>query len=156
VPWVRLDEHALNHVKLLALSDGAFRLWVEGLAHCQKHLTDGTISSDVLRGFRYARPSRIIELTRSVESAAPLWSPVPGGFEVHDYLAWNDDKATVMRKRERARDRMQRLRGSNGGSHEHQSEHPSARTANVRGTTTTTTTTGTGRGSPNVRALSES
>jgi hypothetical protein len=154
MPWVRLDEHAINHVKLLALSDGAFRLWVEGLAHCQKHLTDGAISSAAVRGFRYAKPGRITELTTSVGRAAPLWCPAAEGFEVHDYLAWNEDKATVLRKRAKARGRMQRLRGgSPTRSHEQQGELA----ANVRSTTTTTTTTPRSErtGSPNVRAFSD-
>jgi hypothetical protein len=110
MPWVRIDEHALNHVKILALSNAAFRLWVEGLAHCQKHLTDGAISRAALKSFRYASRSRIDELTESVDGHAPLWGVVTDGFMVHDYLAWNESREHVLKAREFAKNRIQKLR----------------------------------------------
>jgi hypothetical protein len=30
MPWVRIDENAMDHPKFIALSANAFRLWVEG------------------------------------------------------------------------------------------------------------------------------
>lgn len=111
MPWVRLDEHALNHVKILALSHGAFRLWVEGLAHCQKHLTDGAISRAALRSFRYAGRTRVEELTASVDGMDPLWCGTDDGFSVHDYLKWNDSRDRVLAEREKAKARLERFRG---------------------------------------------
>jgi hypothetical protein len=116
LPWVRIDEHALNHVKILALSNGAFRLWVEGLAHCQKHLTDGAISRSALRAFRYAQRSRVDELTTSVDGMPPLWEPETGGFRVHDYLKWNDSREKVLFERGKARDRVERWRNRHGNA----------------------------------------
>ena len=39
--WVRLDDAATLHPKLLVLSDGAFRLWINGLALANRTATDG-------------------------------------------------------------------------------------------------------------------
>lgn len=142
MPWVRIDEHALNHVKILALSHGAFRLWVEGLAHCQKHLTDGAISRAALRGFRYASRPRVDELVASVDSHAPLWTPDEDGWRVHDYLQWNESREHVLEARKCAKDRMANLR-SGRRSREQPTEQPleqtGERSRNVRDTTTTTT-----------------
>jgi hypothetical protein len=146
LPWVRLDEHALNHVKILALSHGAFRLWVEGLAHCQKHLTDGAISRASLRGFRYAARARVSELTEAIDGQTSLWEPTTDGFQVHDYLAWNESREYVLKARAKAKARMDRLRGV--CSREQQSEHGGERTQNERGTTTTTTTKGSSNEEP--------
>ena len=112
MPWVRIDEHALNHVKVLALSNGAFRLWVEGLAHCQKHLTDGAITAAALKTFRYATAARVSEMRTS-----GLWDGgASGEYVVHDYLIWNDSREKITRERELSKRRFERMkkRRSNG------------------------------------------
>lgn len=106
MPWVRIDEHALNHVKILALSADGFRLWVEGLSHCQRHLTDGAISRTALRTFRYALPAAVAELEASVDGLAPLWEPAAEGYQVHDYLQWNEPRERVLQNRQCAKQRM--------------------------------------------------
>lgn len=110
MPWVRLDEHALNHVKILAISDGAFRLWIEGLAHCQRHLTDGKISAAALKGFRYAKRGRVQELTTAIDRHAALWEADEDGYAVHDYLSWNDPRDKVIEERRKAQERYERFK----------------------------------------------
>lgn len=110
MPWVRIDENALTHIKVRALSDGAFRLWVEGLAHCQRHLTNGHISRTALRTFLYNRRGRVDELTASVDGSASLWEAKEDGFTVHDYLVWNESREHVLKAREFARNRIKKLR----------------------------------------------
>src|SRR5262249_20098267 len=89
------------------LSDRAFRLWHEGMAYCRKHQTDGTISASALRGFRYARPEAVRELSTG---ASPLWETIEGGFSVHDYLDWNPSRAEEQKRQQEARDRTKRWR----------------------------------------------
>jgi hypothetical protein len=105
VPWVRIDENALDHPKLSRLSDGAFRLWVRGLAHCQKYLTDGALGADDVRGFRGNSRARVRELV-----TARLWDQHENDYHVHDYLKWNDGRDVVIHKREQARDRLTKYR----------------------------------------------
>jgi hypothetical protein len=103
MPWVRIDDHAMEHPKVAGLPDGAFRLWVAGLSYCQKYLTDGFISDVALRGLRAFTPKRRGELL-----AAGLWRDAQGGITVHDYLDWNDSRAHVLSSREQARERLKK------------------------------------------------
>jgi len=109
-PWVRIDENAMDHPKFLALTDGAWRLWCEGLSYCQKHLTDGTIPFVALKGFRYYSPSRLKGLlAESVPGKGPCWYLNAGGiYAVHDYLDWNDSREEVLAARDRARGRRRK------------------------------------------------
>jgi hypothetical protein len=107
-PWVRIDENAMEHPKIAGLPDGAFRLWVQTLAYCQKYLTDGAVNETALKGLRSYSPKRRAELLN-----AGLWCAADSGITVHDYLQWNDSKEHVQRMREQGRDRIRKLRGKN-------------------------------------------
>jgi hypothetical protein len=106
MPWVRIDEKAMEHPKVAGLPDGAFRLWVQGLAHCQKFLTDGRIDRISMRGLRAYTSKRASELL-----TARLWEPTDDGATVHDYLQWNDSREHVLKIREQGRERVRKLRG---------------------------------------------
>lgn len=106
MPWVRIDERAMHHPKIRSIADGAFRLWVEGLAYCQMFLTDGKITDQALRGLWAYSPKRRHQL---IESG--LWELSPLGVQVHDYLQWNESREHVISAREHARERIQKLRG---------------------------------------------
>jgi hypothetical protein len=105
MPWVRIDENAMDHPKVGALSDGAFRLWVQALAYCQKHLTDGYVSDHAVRSMRTFSPKRRSEL-----ETAGLWDRAESGIQVHDYLVWNDSREAVTAKRDAAKERMRLAR----------------------------------------------
>jgi len=111
MPWVRIDEKAMEHPKVAGLLDGAFRLWVQGLAHCQKFLTDGQIDAVSLKALRSYSPKRAAELI-----AARLWlTAADGAVMVHDYLQWNESREDVEKSREQARERIRRYRGKGNG-----------------------------------------
>jgi hypothetical protein len=105
MPWVRIDENAMDHPKIGALPDGAFRLWVQALAYCQKHLTDGYVSHQAIRAMRAFSPKRRAEL-----ESAGLWDRAESGIQVHDYLVWNESRETVTQKRDAAKERMRLAR----------------------------------------------
>lgn len=105
MPWVRIDENALDHPKIGGLPDGAFRLWVQGLAYCQKFLTDGFISDLAVSGLQAFSPKRKAALI-----TAALWDGVEAGIHVHDFLDWNDSREHVTAARKFAKDRMKKLR----------------------------------------------
>lgn len=102
-PWVRIDENAMDHPKIGGLPDGAFRLWVQGLAYCQKYLTDGFIGDVALRGLRAYSQNR-----RNVLIECGLWDSSDKGINVHDYLEWNESRETIVAARNDARARRQR------------------------------------------------
>lgn len=104
--WVRIDDKAMTHPKIVGLSDKAFRLWVWGLAYCQQHLTDGRIP---LAAVVSAPAVRIAH--QLVD--AHLWQPLePSGWLVHDYTDWNDSREEAEAKKEKARERMRGVRAN--------------------------------------------
>jgi hypothetical protein len=100
--WVRIHDGAMTHPKVLGLSDRAFRLWVWGLTYAQQHLTNGWLPTLAIPG----------ALAKSVKDlvAAALWEAVANGYQVHDYLDWNDSRETVTKKRSEAKERMSAAR----------------------------------------------
>jgi hypothetical protein len=110
VAWVRLDDDALNSLKVMRLSDSAFRLWVKGLCYCQRQLTDGFIPAEWLKEVGAKRKDIDMLSTSNVDGKAPLWEPQSGSYQVHDYLDWNDSRATVTKKRNDAKERMAHAR----------------------------------------------
>lgn len=107
MPWVRIDENAMDHPKIAGLPDGTFRLWVQALAYCQKFLTDGHVSESAVRGLRSFSSKRKTALIE-----AGLWDPEDGGIRVHDFLDWNESREQVLASRKVARERMQKLRAN--------------------------------------------
>jgi hypothetical protein len=118
MPWGRLDDKANANAKLLALSDPAWRMWGCGLIYCQNSLTDGFIPQHAIESFgvRARNKSTVAdELCRAlVPGKSPLWHRVEGGFQIHDYLEWNDSREEVLAERERNRKRVEKFRSGRG------------------------------------------
>lgn len=112
-PWVRLQENALDHPKMLGLVDPRrpFDLWVWGLSYTQKHLTDGHLPAAALP--RGSAPAAATLITRG------LWEADGGNFRVHDYDDWNDRRDAVLKKRAGGRERAAKSRQS----HDHRAAH---------------------------------
>lgn len=111
MPWVRIDENAMDHPKFVAISANAWRLWCEGQSYCQKHLTDGVIPRQVLKGFRYYSPASLKMLTDVlVPGKTSLWEVTDSGVQVHDYCDWNDSREMVLKARQEAKERRRRWR----------------------------------------------
>ncbi|WP_158920633.1 hypothetical protein [Streptomyces sp. NBRC 109706] len=97
MPWVRLDDRFPSHRKVALLSDRAFRLYVSGLCWCSENLTEGRIAT---------RELNLISRVRGAKTAAAelekagLWDRTDDGWEVHDYLEYNPDRARVKADRE--------------------------------------------------------
>lgn len=126
--WIRLSDDYVDDEKMQALSDGAFRLWHEGLAHCRRHQTDGLIPFTVMRGLRSFTKSREKQLaTACREGLAPLWELVPAmGYKVRNYLAWNPSKDEENERRAESKDRMRMLRERRTASGVPPNRQPSA------------------------------
>lgn len=82
--WVRIDDKAMQHPKLLKAGPEGVALWLAGLCHCNGYATDGVIDK-VLVGALYpplgARVSKIAERLVGLG----LWLEHPAHYEVHDY-----------------------------------------------------------------------
>lgn len=108
--WVKLDDSMPDDPDVDRLSDGAFRLYVSGICHCAKHLTDGLIDAErVPRLIRKFRPTYAAELV-----AAGLWQVVPdGGYVVRSYTKYNRSRDWWTKKREADAKRLADWRAKN-------------------------------------------
>lgn len=96
----------MGNLKIMRLSDSAFRLWVKGLCYCQTHLTDGLIPREWLREVRAKRGDVDFLSSVIVDGKSPLWERIEGfGFKCHDYLSWNDCREKVLERQADAKAR---------------------------------------------------
>lgn len=144
MPWGRLDDQANTNAKLLALSDPAWRMWGCGLIYCQANLTDGFIPEHVIHtfGVRAKNKSAIAaELCQSlVPGKGPCWHKVDGGYQVHDYLDWNDSRESVTAERAKSKERIERWRERARNGVTNALETPDEHVSTTTPTTTTTPT----------------
>jgi hypothetical protein len=124
MPWIRLSDDYFDDEKIRALSDGAFRLWHEGLAFSRRNQTDGLIPFPNMRCFQAWNKGREKQLaTPYREGVAPLWELIPAmGYKIHNYLRWNQSKDDEKKDRTGARERMRKLRSSYGVTFPNKSE----------------------------------
>jgi hypothetical protein len=110
VSWLRIDDGFAEHPKVRKLDEYALAVHVWALCHCARNLTDGFVAAESLMSCPYAhtrvaRSRAIAKLMRS-----ELWVSEDGGYRIHDYLEYNDDRATVLEKRRQNAERVQRHR----------------------------------------------
>ena len=89
--WVRLDNGFPEHPKVLPLSDAAFRAEVIAICYASRYLTDGWVPSP-------ARRAVAGELVK-----AQLWLPDGDGYQLHDYLDWQQRRAQAQERSAQAR-----------------------------------------------------
>src|SRR6266545_3279057 len=103
--WVRFDDMFPIHRKVGALSDAAFRLHVEAVCWCARHLTDGVVSStDLAQVTRTRKPQRLV--TELVRSGA--WREAADGWQIHDYLEYQPSRSKVTVQRQAKAERQAR------------------------------------------------
>jgi hypothetical protein len=93
VTWVKLDDHFADHPKILGLSDGAYRAFVDGLCYSARFLTDGHIPTAAVKVVTRRRPKPVAELIK-----AGLWEQNGDGVIVHDYLEFQPSRSEVEAK----------------------------------------------------------
>lgn len=102
--WARIHDSALNSPKLVKLfkASDPLHLWVWGLTYCQLHLTDGAIPIEAIPHGGVKAAEALIERR--------LWEASEGGYQIHDYLDWNESKEVISKKRASSRERVTRFR----------------------------------------------
>ena len=114
MPWGRVDDSAYTHPKFLGLDPAAVGLWAMALSYCNDHLTDGFIPREQVSRLITATPSRALRLANGLVTAGLWENRGTAGFQVHDYLDWNDSADEVRAKRAtiaEARSRAGRIGG---------------------------------------------
>jgi hypothetical protein len=154
MPWVRLDDRMPSHRKVALLSDRAFRLYISALCWSSENLTEGRILAKELP--LVAGRIRGPKTAAAELETAGLWDPADGdGWQIHDFLEYNPDRAKVKAEREanaarqkafRERKRAERngdrnapRNGVTPDAEKHDDDTTSARRAHDDDTTTTRT-----------------
>lgn len=103
--WFKVDDGFWSHPKVLNLSDGAVALWVRAGSYCCQHLTDGVVSSKILRVLGDEKSAKEL-----VDSG--LWKTNKDGYKFHDWTEYQETSDVVKDRRKQARERMRKVRAS--------------------------------------------
>lgn len=102
-----------RHRKVFRLSDAAYRLWSSAIDYAREQRTNGRIDevdlAAIPRGFG-SGAWKVATATELVK--AGLWEQCQDGWQIHDFLDWQDSDEQANEKRERARERMRRVRAN--------------------------------------------
>lgn len=90
--WVKIDDGAPEHPKLVDLSDAGMALWLRALCYCARRRNDGLVPAGALRILSRAKaPAKAAaELV-----AANLWDVCDDGYRVHDYQDYQPSRAQI-------------------------------------------------------------
>jgi hypothetical protein len=98
--WVRIDDKLHSHPKILAAWEkepASLGLHLLALSYAGAHLTDGKIDRQTVRQWTTTTTRRRQLVNVLVKSG--LWTPVDGGWEIHDYLDYNESRERVLARR---------------------------------------------------------
>ena len=114
-----VDEKLLEHPKLIRAGQlvgrngvsRALHLYLVGLVHARKYLTNGFVNEQVVVSCRTVEsPLRVAGCL--CHEQVSLWHHQPGGYQIHDYLRYNDTADEVKHKQELTRQRVAKWRAS--------------------------------------------
>jgi hypothetical protein len=114
--WVKLDDHFVDHPKIVGVGPLAGWLFVAGLCYANRLLTNGFIPENQLprllpaNGSLASAPARLA----SKLCASGLWRRAEQhgarGYQIHDYLKYQPSKKQVLTERKRGAERVARWR----------------------------------------------
>lgn len=93
--WIRVDDHFADHPKVMALGNdrlAGLGLWHVAASYCARYLTDGYVPASHVKP--QAHPRLIAKMV-----AVKLFSPVEGGYQLHDWLEYNPSRSAVHQAR---------------------------------------------------------
>ena len=109
--WVRIDDQAPEHPKLLRAGLEATGLWIRALAYCSRYLTDGHVPREAVAHMAGKASTRLT----SILVDCGLWTSIPdGGFRVHDYNEYQPSRAQVTERRMRTKAKVEEWRKRKG------------------------------------------
>jgi len=110
MPWARLDDTFHSNPKVTGISDKAFRLYVNGIAWCCQHLTDGSIPKHVLMQLcGQIRAQRCHEVATELVRAG-LFVQTDSGYDIHDFTDYQFTKSQVQQRRQGGAERQRKFR----------------------------------------------
>src|SRR5262245_26260420 len=109
--WVRLDDGFYDNPKILAVGLAAAGLYAAALSYAARKLTDGFLP-EVAVWMLTSGEEDGAELPKFLVSHG-LWTVVPGGYQIHDFLEYNPPASKVKSDRAAAKERMRAQRSEN-------------------------------------------
>lgn len=118
MPWYRLENDYYEHPKIVNAGPLAELLFVRSIAYAHKHQTDGFVPRSIayrlagdIAGRYNEQPGNLV--AGLVQSS--LWIPREGegvldGWDIHDYLEYQESKQEIEDRRAKTRDRVTRFR----------------------------------------------
>lgn len=110
---IRLALTFSRHRKIRSLSDAAFRLWVSSMDLAREQNEDGALEPGDLDLVPRCPPKgrKRNELVQELVSNG-LWDIAESGWQIHDFLDWQDSAEVVKKKLTAARERMRAVRAN--------------------------------------------
>jgi len=98
--------------KITRLSDAAFRLWSSAIDYTREQLTDGFLDEKDLPVIpRGVAGTWKVAVVKEIVDAG-LWIRVEGGWQIREFLDWQDSAAQVRAQKDKARERMRAVRAN--------------------------------------------
>lgn len=104
--WSMLDDGFHDHPKVMECSYEARGVWVTALSWSARRLTEGVLPRKLATVLEFP-PDAVAELVK-----VGLWDVTPSGWEIHDYLDYNDSKAEAHTKRAKNTAKLKRWRAN--------------------------------------------
>lgn len=104
VTWVHVDDHLHAHPKFKAAWErepAAVGLYLLALSHSGAYLTNGHVDTEFVSS--WIRSARRRERTVGALVGCGLWTVDGDGWEIHDYLDYNESRDHVLERRRRKR-----------------------------------------------------
>jgi hypothetical protein len=109
--WVRIDDQLHAHPKIRAAWDmepAAVGLELIALSHSAAYLTDGAVDKPFVRQWLPVGKQRRRTIGALVK--AGLWVPNGRGWQIHDWLDYNESRAAVLERRRAQEEARKRKR----------------------------------------------
>jgi len=114
--WVKLDDHFVEHPKLVAAGPLAGWLYVAALCYCNRWLTNGFVAANQVDRLMPANGVGTAALGKLVNKlcVVGLWKPTEQkgtkGYLIHDFLHYQPSRHQVLRERKKTAERQGRWR----------------------------------------------
>lgn len=109
--WVKLDDAAPGHVKIIGLTDAEFRLWVVAIAECNKQANDGQFPKSMLKVFfGYLEKPKVGAKCVQTLCKVGLWEDLGDQFQITNYLRYQPSSDERKAANKAASERQQRYR----------------------------------------------
>ena len=101
--WIKLDDGAATHPKLMALTPTERWAWIELLCYCARYRTDGNVPPNIVT----ACPSMSSKCLRKLVDLHLLDDLPDGSIRIHDWAEYNPKDPTAADRMRRYRDRTE-------------------------------------------------